>query len=71
MVDMLTDLEVINGVLMGDTGLFEILLRRNNQKLYRIIKGYLRIEDYVEDVMQETYLKAYLNLKGIPSFLPG
>lgn len=58
----LSDEEVISKVLSGEKGLYEILLRRNNQKLYRIIRGYLHDHEEIEDVMQETYLTAYEKL---------
>lgn len=54
--------EIINRVLQGEKELYEILLRRNNQKLYRVIRSYIRNEAEIEDIMQNTYLKAYENL---------
>lgn len=54
--------EVIKRILSGEKELYEILVRRNNQKLYRIIRGYLKEESEIEDVMQETYIKAYTKL---------
>ena len=56
------DSVVVDKILSGEKELFEILMRRNNQKLYRVIKGYLRDESEVEDAMQNTYLKAYEKL---------
>jgi len=53
---------VIRRVLSGEKELYEILVRRNNQKLYRVIRGYLKSEDEVEDVMQNSYIKAYTKL---------
>lgn len=49
-------------ILAGEKELFEILMRRNNQKLYRVIRSYLSHEDEVEDVMQNTYLKSFEKL---------
>src|SRR5688572_9249831 len=37
-------------------------MRKYNQRLYRIGKGYLNEEAEIEDIMQETYIKAYQNL---------
>ncbi|RDK89189.1 RNA polymerase sigma factor [Marinirhabdus gelatinilytica] len=54
--------QVISRVLGGEKELFEILIKRNNQKLYRIIRGYLKDEAEIEDVMQNTYLKAFSKL---------
>ncbi|MBV6640545.1 MAG: RNA polymerase sigma factor [Cyclobacteriaceae bacterium] len=53
---------VIKRILGGEKELYEILVRRNNQKLYRIIRGYLSDESEIEDVMQNSYLKAYTKL---------
>lgn len=58
----LQDIEVIQKVLSGEKGLFEILLRRNNQKLYRVLRGYLTDHDEVVDTMQDTYVTAYEKL---------
>jgi RNA polymerase sigma factor (sigma-70 family) len=57
------DAAVIRRVLGGEKELFEILLRRYNQKLYRVIRSYLRDQDDIEDAMQETYLKAFGKLE--------
>lgn len=58
----LSDEEIINRILAGERELYEILLRRNNQTLYRAVRSYLKDENDVEDTMQETYIKAYKNL---------
>ena len=38
----LSDEEVVARVLAGDTSLFEILMRRYNQRLFRVARGILR-----------------------------
>ena len=46
-------------------------MRRYNQQLYRIGVSWLGTEDMVEDVMQNTYLKAWFHLpqfKGEAAF---
>lgn len=48
---------VVERILNGEKELFEILMRRYNQTLYRVMRGYLKTEDDIEDVMQEAYLK--------------
>ena len=53
---------VIRRILSGEKELYEILVKRNNQKLYRIVRGYLKEETEIEDVMQNSYIKAYTNL---------
>lgn len=54
--------ELIKRILAGEKELYEILVRRNNQKLYRVIRTYLKIEAEIEDVMQNSYIKAYSKL---------
>jgi len=58
----LSDADIVHRVLSGEKELYEILLRRNNQTLYRIIRTYLKEQEEIEDVMQNTYLKAYEKL---------
>ena len=58
----ISDSEVVQRILSGEKELYEILLRRNNQKLFRIIRAYLNEPQEVEDIMQNTYLKAYEKL---------
>jgi RNA polymerase sigma-70 factor (ECF subfamily) len=58
----LTEAELINRILNGERGLFEILIRRNNPYLYKIGMLYGYHHEDVEDLMQETFLAAYLSL---------
>ncbi len=58
----ISDSDVIKRVLSGEKELYEILLRRNNQTLYRVIRSYLKEAEDIEDIMQNTYLKAYEKL---------
>jgi RNA polymerase sigma-70 factor (ECF subfamily) len=55
----LNEAAIIEKILEGDIQLFEILMRRYNELLYRTIRSYLRIETDVEDTMQDTYIKAF------------
>src|SRR5512140_1070579 len=58
----LRDEEVVARVLAGETALFEILMRRYNQRLYRISRVILRNDGEAEDVMQDAYVRAYEHL---------
>lgn len=55
----LDDGVIVKRVIAGEKELFEILLRRYNQTLYRVIRSYLRDQDEVQDAMQNAYLKAF------------
>ena len=58
----LSDEEVVTRVLAGETGLFEIVMRRHNQRLYRVARAILRNDGEAEDVMQDAYVRAYEHL---------
>ncbi|HTH25287.1 MAG TPA: RNA polymerase sigma factor [Vicinamibacterales bacterium] len=58
----LTDEAIVDRVRGGDTALYEILVRRHNQRLYRTIRAILRDDRDVEDVMQLAYIDAYTHL---------
>ena len=58
----LSDEEVVVRVLAGDTSLFEILMRRYNQRLFRVARGILAEDSETEDVMQEAYVRAFREL---------
>lgn len=58
----LSDEEVVERVLAGETELFEILMRRYNQRLYRIARAILSDDGEAEDVMQDAYVRAYAHL---------
>jgi RNA polymerase sigma-70 factor (ECF subfamily) len=57
-----TDEEIVERVRAGETGLFEIIMRRYNQRLYRVTMGILRNSEEAEDVMQDAYVRAYQHL---------
>ncbi len=59
---MLSDSDIVNKILSGEKELYEILLRRNNQTLYRVIRSYLKEHEEIEDIMQNAYLKAFEKL---------
>lgn len=54
--------EIIRRILSGEKELYEILVRRNNQKLYRVVRSYLNDEAEIEDIMQNSYIKAFTKL---------
>src|SRR5256886_16216377 len=67
----LTGEEVVTRILNGETALFEILMRRYNQRLYRVARSILRDDGEAEDVMQDAYVRAYEHLDqfaGRPKF---
>jgi RNA polymerase sigma-70 factor (ECF subfamily) len=65
-----TDEEVIQRVLAGETALYEIIMRRHNQRLYRVIRAILRDDSETEDVMQDAYVRAYQHLDQFENRAP-
>jgi RNA polymerase sigma-70 factor (ECF subfamily) len=58
----LPDEEIVARVLNGETPLFELLVRRYNQRLYRATIAILKDESEAEDAMQEAYVRAFVKL---------
>lgn len=58
----LTDEEVVERVIAGETALFEILMRRYNQRLYRVTRSILGNDGEAEDVTQDAYVRSYVHL---------
>ncbi|RPH70687.1 MAG: RNA polymerase sigma factor [Myxococcaceae bacterium] len=56
------DEALVERVLAGDVQAFELLMRRNNQRLYRAIRSLVTDEDEVEELMQQAYLLAFTRL---------
>ena len=56
------DEELVRLILRGQVALYEVLMRRYNQRIYRIALTILRNDAEAEDVMQEAYVRAYQHL---------
>ena len=56
------DEEIVRRVLEGEALLFEILMRRHNQRIYRAVRSILRDDSECEDTMQEAYVSAFTHL---------
>jgi RNA polymerase sigma-70 factor (ECF subfamily) len=59
---LISDEDIVRRVVAGETLLFELLIRRHNQRIYRAARAILGSEQDVEDVMQQAYLNAYRHL---------
>lgn len=60
--DTISDNEIISRVLQGEKNLYASIVRRYNQRLYRVGMSIINDDTEVEDVMQIAYIKAYENL---------
>jgi RNA polymerase sigma-70 factor (ECF subfamily) len=58
----LDDEEIAARVRGGDLPLFELLMRRYNQRLYRVARAIVKSDAEAEDVTQQAYVNAYVNL---------
>jgi RNA polymerase sigma-70 factor (ECF subfamily) len=59
----LSDEQIVERVVAGQTALFEVLMRRHNERVYRAARAILRDESEAEDVMQQAYVNAYTHLR--------
>jgi RNA polymerase sigma-70 factor (ECF subfamily) len=57
------DADVIRQVLQGNTAMFELLMRRYNERVYRAARAIVRDEQEAEDVMQQAYVNAFTHLR--------
>lgn len=57
-----SDEDVVARVLAGDRSLYELLMRRHNQRLFRAVRAVLRDPSEAEDVLQDVYLAAFRSL---------
>jgi RNA polymerase sigma-70 factor (ECF subfamily) len=58
----LQDEEIVSRILEGNSALFEVLMRRHNERVFRAARAILRDDREAEDVMQEAYVNAYAHL---------
>ncbi len=61
-LERLGDEEVVRRVRAGEPALFELLMRRYNQRVYRAVRSLLRDEREAEDAVQQAWLAAYAHL---------
>jgi RNA polymerase sigma-70 factor, ECF subfamily len=58
-----SDAQIIQQVLDGNTPLFELLMRRYNERVYRAARAIVRDDLEAEDVMQQAYVNAFTHLR--------
>jgi len=59
----LSDEEVVRRVLAGEPGLYEVIMRRYNQRLFRTLRATIADDREAEETMRETYVKAFSRLQ--------
>lgn len=58
----LSDEQVVERVRAGEVDRFELLMRRYNQRLYRVARAVLRDDGEAEDVAQDAWVRAFTHL---------
>ncbi|MDQ5858386.1 MAG: RNA polymerase sigma factor [Acidobacteriota bacterium] len=62
LTDFLPDNQLVRRVVAGEAALFEILVHRHSQRVYRAARAILKDDDEAADVVQETFVRAYRKL---------
>jgi RNA polymerase sigma-70 factor (ECF subfamily) len=58
------DLEIVERVRAGERELYELLLRRHNRRVFRVVLAIVGDATEAEDVMQDAYVRAFAALDG-------
>jgi RNA polymerase sigma-70 factor (ECF subfamily) len=57
-----SDEEIVRRVRAGDSDLFEVLMRRYDQRVYRVVRSVLRNDSESEEVTQKAWVRAFTHL---------
>jgi RNA polymerase sigma-70 factor (ECF subfamily) len=58
----ISDGELVSLVRQGEKGLYELLMRRYNQRVFRVVRSVVGSDEEAEDVAQEAWVRAYQHL---------
>src|SRR5712672_3842118 len=58
-----TDTELVQRARARDEAAVRAIMQANNRRLYRLARGILRNDGEAEDVVQETYVRAFTHLE--------
>jgi RNA polymerase sigma-70 factor (ECF subfamily) len=61
-LESLPDAAIVRRVRAGEHALFELLMRRHNQRVYRAVRSVVPSESDAEDAMQQAYISAFTHL---------
>ena len=61
-LETVTDERLVRLAAQGEESAIRILIQRHNRRLFRVARGVLRDDAEAEDVVQETYVRAFSNL---------
>lgn len=60
--EAMLDEQVVERVRSGEIALYEIIMRRYNQRLFRIARSIVHSDHEAEDVLQDAHVRAYVHL---------
>jgi RNA polymerase sigma-70 factor (ECF subfamily) len=63
-IDERNDGDLIRAARANEPGAFRSIMRRHNQRLFRIARGVVRDDSVAEDVVQEAYMRAFQHLES-------
>ena len=66
-LETLDDADLVQATLEGDAHSFEILVERYERRLFGLVRHYTRSAVEVEDIVQDTFLKAFSRLETFQS----
>lgn len=66
----LSDEQIVVRVVAGQTALFEVLMRRHNERVSRAARSIVKDESEAEEVMQQAYVNAYSHLRQFDGRTP-
>ncbi len=64
MRDGLQDADLLASMRAGDPAAFALLMRNNNQRLFRLARSFLRDNVEAEEVVQDSYARAFTHLES-------
>ncbi|HET6669007.1 MAG TPA: sigma-70 family RNA polymerase sigma factor [Pyrinomonadaceae bacterium] len=63
-----SDADLVAVVVQGDAAAFELLFKRHRQRVATIAGRFFQQAPQIEDVIQETFVKAYFGLSGFSQY---
>ena len=61
--DYVSERQLVAAAKSGDESAFEILIKRQERKVFRVALRYTRVREDAEDIVQETFQKAFVHLQ--------
>lgn len=59
---MVPDSDLVQRIRQGDEAAYELVMRRFNQRMFRVARSIVTDDSEAEDVVQESYLRAFLKI---------